>query len=124
MQTIVLIASNASAFLYSSNIKGPEEIAHGSPSKTFPSILCALLPIIIVISVNFLMALVILPQLDLVLFSRRKMGTDFSFCGEWRMGSYYRVKHCNFCGDYSYALDSLGSIYLALAEQYNIAPAL
>ncbi|MDO3444977.1 GntP family permease [Agrobacterium sp. V1] len=45
----------------------PNELTHGQRSKQAPSFLFAVLPLIVVIGVNFLMALVILPRVD---FSR------------------------------------------------------
>lgn len=42
----------------------PNELSHGQKSKQLPSFLFAVLPLIVVIGVNFLMALVILPRVD------------------------------------------------------------
>ena len=53
----------------------PVEIPHGHQSDSPPSIVVAMLPLILVVAVNLLMALVILPRLD------------FSFLAEARWGS-------------------------------------
>ncbi len=53
----------------------PAEIAHGHHSDDGPPIISAVLPLIVVVSVNLLMAFFILPRLD------------FSFLGEERWGS-------------------------------------
>lgn len=42
----------------------PSELTHGKKSDEGPSFLFAVLPLIVVISVNFLMALVVLPRID------------------------------------------------------------
>ncbi len=53
----------------------PAELNHGRPSVTLPNIELAALPLVVVVSVNLLMALIILPWLD------------FSFLAEERWGS-------------------------------------
>ena len=53
----------------------PAELHHGRPSATLPNIELAALPLVVVVSVNLLMALIILPWLD------------FSFLAEERWGS-------------------------------------
>lgn len=50
------------------------EIVHGHHSKALPSIIQAVLPIIIVVGVNFLMALVVLPRLDVSFLSKEEWG--------------------------------------------------
>ncbi|HHF7366768.1 TPA: GntP family permease [Legionella bozemanae] len=50
------------------------EITHGCHSKALPTIIFAILPIIVVIAVNFLMVLVILPRLDFSFLAREKWG--------------------------------------------------
>jgi H+/gluconate symporter-like permease len=42
----------------------PAEVMHGRPSDKGPSIVLAALPLVVVVSVNFLMAMVVLPALD------------------------------------------------------------
>lgn len=58
------------------------EITHGHHSKALPPIVLAILPILIVIGVNFLMALVVLPRLDLSFLSKDEWGaTSLSAVG-------------------------------------------
>jgi hypothetical protein len=42
----------------------PAEVAHGRHAQATPSIAVALLPLIVVIAVNFVMSLLVLPRLD------------------------------------------------------------
>src|SRR5262249_45993699 len=51
------------------------ELRHGYHSKTLPSIILAVLPIIVVIGVNFLMTLVILPRFDWSFLSKKEWGS-------------------------------------------------
>ena len=53
----------------------PAELRHGRPSESMPPIALAFLPLITVVGVNFLMAMLVLPNLD------------FSFLSEERWGS-------------------------------------
>jgi H+/gluconate symporter-like permease len=53
----------------------PAEIPHGHHSETQPAVLVAVLPLVVVISVNLVMSLFVLPRLD------------FSFLAEERWGS-------------------------------------
>ncbi|MFJ1267613.1 GntP family permease [Legionella lytica] len=58
------------------------EITHGEHSKNPPSITLAFLPMVIVISVNFLTALFILPRLDFSFLARKEWGaSSFSEVG-------------------------------------------
>ena len=58
------------------------EITHGIPSQSAPSITLALLPMFIVICVNFLMALFILPRLDFSFLAKEEWGaTSYSVVG-------------------------------------------
>jgi H+/gluconate symporter-like permease len=58
------------------------ELEHGCHSQTLPSIIRAVIPIIVVISVNFLMALVVLPRLDLSFLAKEEWGaTSLSAVG-------------------------------------------
>jgi len=52
----------------------PAEIAHGRPSDTSPPIVSAMLPLIVVVSVNLLMAFVILPRLDFSFLAEEQWG--------------------------------------------------
>ena len=53
----------------------PAELRHGRPSESMPPIALAFLPLVTVVGVNFLMAMLVLPNLD------------FSFLSEERWGS-------------------------------------
>lgn len=58
------------------------EITHGEHSNSPPSVMLAFLPMLIVISVNFLMALLILPHLDYSFLAKKEWGeTSFSMVG-------------------------------------------
>jgi H+/gluconate symporter-like permease len=53
----------------------PAEMRHGHHSESFPPVLIAALPLVVVVAVNLLMSLVVLPRLD------------FSYLGEERWGA-------------------------------------
>jgi H+/gluconate symporter-like permease len=52
----------------------PAEIRRGRPSDTPPPVLLAALPLVVVISVNFLMAMVVLPQVDAAFLAEERWG--------------------------------------------------
>src|SRR5215475_2504040 len=52
----------------------PAEIHRGRHGKNMPPAVCAVLPLVIVITVNILMSLVILPRLDLSYLSQERWG--------------------------------------------------
>ena len=53
----------------------PAEIHRGHHSETTPPIVWAILPLLVVVSVNILMSLVVLPRLDLSFLAEEKWGT-------------------------------------------------
>jgi H+/gluconate symporter-like permease len=52
----------------------PAEVMHGRPSDKGPSIVLAALPLGVVVSVNFLMAMVVLPRLDASFLAEERWG--------------------------------------------------
>jgi H+/gluconate symporter-like permease len=52
----------------------PAEVMHGRPSDKGPSIVLAALPLVVVVSVNFLMAMVVLPALDASFLAEERWG--------------------------------------------------
>src|SRR5262245_6702305 len=52
----------------------PAEIDHGKPTATQPGIVVALLPLAVVIGVNFLMAIVVLPLVDAAYLTEERWG--------------------------------------------------
>jgi H+/gluconate symporter-like permease len=52
----------------------PAELAHGQPSDTLPPIALAVLPLVVVVAVNFLMAFIILPQFDFAFLAEERWG--------------------------------------------------
>ncbi len=52
----------------------PAEIHHGRPSRTPPSVAAAILPLIVVVVVNFAMSLVVLPRLDVSFLAEPRWG--------------------------------------------------
>ena len=63
----------------------PPEVHHGRPSREAPPIIFAVLPLVVVVSVNVLMSLVVLPQLDVsFLAEERFAATSLSaVAGVW-----------------------------------------
>jgi H+/gluconate symporter-like permease len=60
----------------------PGEIDHGKPSPTPPPVALALLPLAVVIGVNFLMAIVVLPRIDAAYLAEARWGaTSLSAVG-------------------------------------------
>jgi H+/gluconate symporter-like permease len=60
----------------------PPEVHHGRPSREAPPIVLAGLPLLMVVSVNVLMSLVILPQLDVSFLAKEQFGaTSLSAVG-------------------------------------------
>jgi H+/gluconate symporter-like permease len=60
----------------------PAEIHHGRRSETHPPIAWAVLPLMVVVSVNLLMSIVVLPRLDLSFLAEEKWGaTSLSAVG-------------------------------------------
>ncbi len=53
----------------------PAEIQHGQRSRTAPSVAAAILPLMIVVGVNFLMSLVVLPRLDVSFLAEPSWGS-------------------------------------------------
>lgn len=62
--TAVVISEKVREQATTSGDFDPNELTHGKRSDSGPSFLFAVLPLIVVISVNFLMALVVLPRID------------------------------------------------------------
>jgi H+/gluconate symporter-like permease len=52
----------------------PAELQHGAPADAKPPALLAALPLVVVIAVNFLMSIVILPQLDTAYLAEPRFG--------------------------------------------------
>ena len=52
----------------------PPEVHHGRPSREAPPIIFAVLPLVVVVSVNVLMSLVVLPQLDVSFLAEERFG--------------------------------------------------
>ena len=52
----------------------PREVHHGRPSREAPPIIFAVLPLVVVVSVNVLMSLVVLPQLDVSFLAEERFG--------------------------------------------------
>ena len=52
----------------------PPEVHHGGPSREAPPIIFAVLPLVVVVSVNVLMSLVVLPQLDVSFLAEERFG--------------------------------------------------
>lgn len=52
----------------------PAEIRHGRQSETLPGIVVAMLPLVIVIAVNFLMSIIVLPRIDASFLSEQRWG--------------------------------------------------
>jgi H+/gluconate symporter-like permease len=63
----------------------PAEITHGRQSDTAPPIFAAILPLVVVVGVNLLMALVILPRLDFSFLAEERWGgtTLSAVAGVW-----------------------------------------
>jgi H+/gluconate symporter-like permease len=63
----------------------PAEILHGKRSDSEPSIILAILPLVVVMAMNFLMSLVVLPRLDLSYLSQEMWGgiTIGAVAGVW-----------------------------------------
>jgi H+/gluconate symporter-like permease len=63
----------------------PAEIRHGHHSDTSPPIGLAVLPLVVVVGVNLLMALVVLPRLDFSFLAEERWGTTTlsSVAGVW-----------------------------------------
>jgi H+/gluconate symporter-like permease len=60
----------------------PAEIRHGRRSETYPPIILAVLPLMVVVAVNLLMSIVVLPRLDLSFLAEEKWGaTSLSAVG-------------------------------------------
>jgi H+/gluconate symporter-like permease len=60
----------------------PPEIHHGRPSHEAPPIIFAILPLVVVVTVNVLMSLVVLPQLDVSFLAEERFGaTSLSAVG-------------------------------------------
>lgn len=60
----------------------PAEVHRGHHSETMPHIVWAVLPLVVVVSVNFLMSMVVLPRLDLSFLAEEKWGvTSLSAVG-------------------------------------------
>ena len=52
----------------------PPEVHHSRPSREAPPIIFAVLPLVVVVSVNVLMSLVVLPQLDVSFLAEERFG--------------------------------------------------
>ena len=52
----------------------PPEVHHGRPSREAPPIVLAVLPLLVVVSVNVLMSLIILPRLDVSFLAEERFG--------------------------------------------------
>jgi H+/gluconate symporter-like permease len=61
-------------------------IDRGRHSETVPPVLVAALPLVVVIGVNFLMAMVLLPRLDTFLPGGGALGHHLAAGGRWRVG--------------------------------------
>lgn len=60
----------------------PAEMHHGRRSETYPPIVWAVLPLMVVVGVNLLMSIVVLPRLDLSFLAEEKWGaTSLSAVG-------------------------------------------
>src|SRR6201993_238029 len=60
----------------------PPEVHHGRPSHEAPPIIFAILPLVVVVTVNVLMSLVVLPQLDVSFLAEERFGaTSLSAVG-------------------------------------------
>jgi H+/gluconate symporter-like permease len=53
----------------------PAELRHGRPSESMPPIALAFLPLVTVVGVNFLMAMLVLPNLDFSFLSQERWGS-------------------------------------------------
>lgn len=79
----------------------PAELEHGHRSEQYPPFFFAVLPLVVVIAVNFLMALIIFPRIDLSALSE-KWGFDVgSMTGVWSVlialvAANLTVTLCNF----------------------------
>jgi H+/gluconate symporter-like permease len=67
----------------------PAELGHGKRCETEPPVLVAILPLIVVMVVNFLLSLVILPRLDFSFLAEDKWGatTIRAVAGVWSVAS-------------------------------------
>jgi H+/gluconate symporter-like permease len=60
----------------------PPEVHHGHPSREAPPITIAVLPLVVVVSINVLMSLVVLPRLDVSFLAEERFGaTSLSAVG-------------------------------------------
>jgi hypothetical protein len=64
----------------------PAELTHGRHVQTAPTIFVAVLPLIVVIGVNFAMSLFVLPRLDTSFLAEERWGGHVSRCCRWCLG--------------------------------------